>query len=246
MPDPSPWNLTHIPRWARVAYAARSVRRISVLVQGDMAEEFGTRFKMAVEAMEHFARVGSIRPDLEQFETFLRELRNQGVHSKATASGFSLAAVQILPILGKIFRDPDDLSPFDDLQRQLTRAAERHSKAFARIEFKAREFDLLLLGKMAVTEDWDDDTSIPPSFFGSIWPFGPPAEFHERDSRGAEISIELSVPEGMTDSDVLELVKRTVLQADGLHRAYGGHGLRVDVGGVEIEREACVPVGGGS
>jgi hypothetical protein len=44
---------------------------------------------------------------------------------------------------------------------------------------------------------------------------------------GEEIVLEVEVPEGASDADVIAAVVGLADAADGLHRAHGGHGLRV-------------------
>jgi hypothetical protein len=44
---------------------------------------------------------------------------------------------------------------------------------------------------------------------------------------GEEIVLEVEVPEGASDADVIAAVAGLADAADDLHRAHGGHGLRV-------------------
>jgi two-component system response regulator HydG len=54
-----------------------------------------------------------------------------------------------------------------------------------------------------------------------------------------EIVLEIEVPDDATDEDVLEGVRELVDAADQLHRAHGGHGLKVE--SIEVTEEAGIP-----
>ncbi len=103
--------------------------------------------------------------------------------------------------------------------------------------------DYELLRRAAQAESWTDDTPVSPDFFGRLWPEGPPQNWPgpERSSDKDEVAVTIDVPEGVSDDDVLALVAGLVVQADAVHRAYGGHGLEVKEGNVEVDREALLP-----
>jgi uncharacterized protein YegP (UPF0339 family) len=63
----------------------------------------------------------------------------------------------------------------------------------------------------------------------------------DRNPQG-ELVVEIEVPEGVSDQEVLEVVGRLSYEADDLHRALGGHGLKIK--SVEIHQGTTSPVGG--
>jgi hypothetical protein len=80
---------------------------------------------------------------------------------------------------------------------------------------------------------------------GPLWPDGAPKWFARNFGSGTgengELVVEIEVPDGVSDDEVLSAVERISLAADDLHRSLGGHGLRVKR--LEITQEAGVPVG---
>jgi hypothetical protein len=110
-----------------------------------------------------------------------------------------------------------------------------------------RDFDLV--AALATSESWTDDTHVPPEIFGPVWPCDPPRGWPdlgpEPNSENSELVVTIDVPEGMSDAQVLELVAGLAVKADAIHRAYGGHGLEVEEGNVEIDREVVQPTPAG-
>src|ERR1700722_4521866 len=109
---------------------------------------------------------------------------------------------------------------------------------------KAMRFDFELLSRASKSENWTDETPVPSGFFGPLWPFGVPKEFYDEasGSEGKDIIITFDVPDGMDDAEVLRMLEEVILRADSVHRAYGGHGLTVDEGNLEIHRGVTLPV----
>jgi hypothetical protein len=134
---------------------------------------------------------------------------------------------------------------------------------FVRAIKSAMRRDLSVLSAAALRDRWTHDTPVPPDFFGPLWPDGrPPYGWPEPERSGApqvlserpvavpksdnaELVLTIDVPEGIPDEDVLGLVAELVTRADALHRAYGGHGLEVEEGNVEINRETPQPAPAG-
>jgi hypothetical protein len=98
-------------------------------------------------------------------------------------------------------------------------------------------------------------THVPQEFFGPLWPDGEPpgwpaqsgtsregggeAETAQGPRGDDELVLQVQVPEGATDEQVLDFVKQLVDKVDTLDRAYGGHGLQVD--SLEATDDALVP-----
>jgi len=90
---------------------------------------------------------------------------------------------------------------------------------------------------------------------GPLWPDGEPgglAKYANRPAEeksggtsdesggGAELVMEIDVPEGVTDDEVLAVIGRLTLGADRLHRDLGGHGLKVK--SLEVFEGVAAPV----
>jgi hypothetical protein len=100
--------------------------------------------------------------------------------------------------------------------------------------------DFELLRHTAKGEGWTDDTPIPPEFFGPLWAEGTPegCPDAEEDSSQSELVIDIDIAEDSTDEDVSRVVQELVTELDGLHRAYGGRGLKI--ADLEIFQDAPV------
>lgn len=57
----------------------------------------------------------------------------------------------------------------------------------------------------------------------------------------AQLSVEIEVPESVTDEDFLQHVKQVSLLADDVHRSLGGRGLKVER--LEVYDESLIPEG---
>ncbi len=84
---------------------------------------------------------------------------------------------------------------------------------------------------------------MPPEFFGPLWPEGVPEGWPAREqaSEGCELVFEIDMPEGVSEEEVYDGAIELAARADDLHRAYGGHGLKVK--SVEIHDEVPVREG---
>lgn len=81
---------------------------------------------------------------------------------------------------------------------------------------------------------------------GPLWPEGEPAWFTKAQAGDqpcgdAELVVELEIPEGVSDEEVLETILELSLRADDLHRELGGKGLKVER--LEVFDRSPVPTG---
>lgn len=76
---------------------------------------------------------------------------------------------------------------------------------------------------------------------GPLWHVPSEVDSDEEQEVGADLVFEIEVPEDATDEDIKKLVGELALHADGIHRACGGNGLKIDR--LEIDSPALVPVG---
>lgn len=77
---------------------------------------------------------------------------------------------------------------------------------------------------------------------GPLWPDGEPSWFASPQAGGSELIFDIEVPEGATDEDVVRIATELAVQADDLHRALGGRGLKV--ARLEVEQWAMETAGG--
>jgi hypothetical protein len=106
-----------------------------------------------------------------------------------------------------------------------------------------RDFEMIRLA--AEREGWMDDHPVPPEFFGPLWPEGePPGWPAETPVPEDALILHIEIPDGVSEEELLEMVRQTVDRVDDLHRAYGGHGLRIEsiqAQGVASAREGVYP-----
>jgi len=134
----------------------------------------------------------------------------------------------------------------------------------------AMRWDFELLREAARREGWTNEKRVSQEFFGDLWPYGktklsplperpwtilygPPGTgkttiakelvrfYSEGFENKDELNFSVEVPDGASDTEVVEFVKRLAAQADALHRSYGGNGLKVE--SLEVFGEAPVPEG---
>lgn len=239
-----------MPKRARIAFLARCARRISPILDMKRDErKYGRAIRSAKKLVEQLELVAGtadlsfrLRADGKTAKSWWRDIR-EVIKSgedvvplttaiecieRAHAAAYDVSSAGIAQTTGaatiavQIYGD----AVTDDLQR-------------------AQSSDFRLLLVTAKAEQWNDETPVTPEFFGPLWPNGVSSEWigQERTSENCELSITIEIPEGTSDNDVLKYVEELVTKADGLHRAYGGHGLTIDIGNVDIERDAAVPAG---
>jgi len=249
-----------LPPFARVAFAARCVERMFGLVGKRLASDVsiylgdkglkGTHgvkstWKSVLDAVKQCALFGhkpeaglrlaladSIRRALERFskeddKRFREGLRTVGeCLTMAVDAAISFNAKYVCAIAGVA----------------VELAEERSEEAFEKVD-AAQSFDLRLLQSLA--SEWNEDTHVSLALFGPLWPEGRPPEWDwwESDSKEYELIVAVDVPEGISDQEFLELIAALGGQLDSLHRAYGGHGLKIGASDLIIEDKIEVLAG---
>jgi len=121
-------------------------------------------------------------------------------------------------------------------------AVESFGNSVQQMLVEAILWDYGLLGHAALVEGWTDERPVSQQFFGPLWPYGVPADWpREVPSGDAELVIEIHVPDGATDDDVINVVKELADKIDSLDRAYCGRGVKVS--SLEVCEEVSVPEG---
>ncbi len=238
-PDIAPAFFAGLPSRAVVAFAARAARRVLPLFNDgrpDAPIEHRKAVYRAVAAAEKWA-AGIVNVA----ERSVAAEANEAAVARCSDVAFAAAraAHALLAAHGGYA---------SDAAFHASRAAQAALAAITDTE-AAREAryvmvrDVDLLRQSANREIWTEDTSVAPEFFGPVWPEGAPANWpdEEPNSERAELVLTLDVPEGLSEREVRELVVGLATRADALHRAYGGHGLEVEEGNVEVDRAVHQP-----
>jgi hypothetical protein len=235
-------EITTLPQWARVAFAARCARRALPLVKAgwpSAPDEIEQSIDMAITTAELAASDGTGSDSGEaafdlnlEITAALNVARDAG---RAIANDSSRsaadAAIAAAKAAGALQADSVEIAASQTLQAaSLMGARDFAASAICR--------DFHLLREAARREGWTDDTPVPPAFFGPIWPLGTPPGWPvvEESAGDDEIVIDIAVPDEASDEQIEAEVVRIVDLADDLHRAYGGRGLAVK--GIEVFADA--------
>lgn len=222
-------ELSRIPIWARVAFAARCAKRalpLSHPISGVAA---------AIEIAERAAAYAAAAAKAAAF-AYADAARPAAAAAGAKAAAYAYAAAA-RPAAGDAAYAAAQAA---DAAYAAAKAADGAYAADA--AYAAMQRDYELLRETSVSEHWTDDTSVPPEFFGPIWPNGEPegVPVEIEDPAGdSQLVLTIEVPEGVSESELTAKLIDLAQDADSLHRAHGGAGLKVE--DIEIHRDAPVP-----
>ena len=169
---PTEEEIATLPRWARVAFAARCARRVLPLFTHfwpNAPEEHIKEVVDDIKAAEQYARKAA--PAIDFNDAVVAALA-------ARMTKFPLAAV-VARAAARAIQSAKD-GHVDDNAREAAEAAAAAAEAAdaARIPsgicpIIRRDFDHL--ARFVQWQHWTDDTPVPPEVFGPLWPEGPPA-----------------------------------------------------------------------
>ncbi|HET6573981.1 MAG TPA: hypothetical protein VFG68_10295 [Fimbriiglobus sp.] len=165
---PTEEEIATLPRWARVAFAARCARRVLPLLLFDHDHwpgfaKFRSQIEAAVPVAEGSARDGMTREAaalmLAEINTATPGVPTRYVDAFWIASGILWSA------------------RITDTQLEFASGVVRNADRFAEMYFDLtqvirRDFDHL--ARLVQWQHWTDDTPVPPEVFGPLWPEGPP------------------------------------------------------------------------
>lgn len=228
-----------LPRWARVAFAARCARRVQPLfawarsnVEQNVAEEIEFAITLAEWSAANANLADYTCTVLHSVSGFAAEEIYWASIQAATSASRGVGSADSAAIAASSARNA--YLEFRDWFPVWPSGAE-HRAGFA------EDFELLKAGSRIA--EWNDDTPVPPEFFGPLWPRGVPDGWpvKEEASEGNELVLELEIPDGVSDEEMYAKAIALADDADSLHRAYGGNGLKVKT--VEVYDELHVREG---
>jgi hypothetical protein len=177
---PSEEEIEELPRWARVAFAARCARRVLAFWTGwpDASKKALLNTITATEFAERAAKTGYALP--ESVET----AKNASVTAAVAASGSGSPSAEAAAraVARAVEAAADDTAPYTVVPftaRVTAEAAEAAAEAvnlahsYTAIQHIIRR-DFEHLANLADWQNWTDDTPVPPEVFGPLWPEGPP------------------------------------------------------------------------
>lgn len=183
-----------LPKWARVAFAARCAQRVMPVFRSAWREaprEDVTSHKCAVKLVCAAAATAGVDLDeLDQLEHQVRVAANKtydivfpaprfGEHylgeTACWAARVSLEAMEVARLAAKDIDAPGHVRQAFELARET--ASHRNAGLEAEAAMK-HDFDALVA--RANAESWDDDTPVDPDSLGDLWPDGKPSRWPSR------------------------------------------------------------------
>jgi hypothetical protein len=203
---PSEEEVVALPRWARVAFAARCARRTlplyayfrpsakrphvrSVIQAVELAEQSAGRKTALTLAGDDYIRTGSM-------SYWDEDPADKGAHDTSQSAAYAAA----------------DAADNDRPARAffaLNYAAGAARSITSLIPFIRRDFDHL--ASLAEWQQWTDDTPVPPEVFGPLWPEGPPkgwppiTDVPQRADLAIEAFARDRATEQMIEDDIVNL-----------------------------------------
>ena len=228
---PTKEEIAALPKWARVAFAARCARRVVPLCR---AGGYGGS-KETVKAVAH--TVALAEQSAAAAAAASDAVANPNPPSRAIAAahaadparngervayepGFAAAAAAYAAYAAAH-------APYATHAADAAALAGRAAVILGTTQ-EALAKDLLHLGDRARSEAWTDDTPVPPWVFGPMWPDGVPDGWPEADPDD-RLVITVEAPPGATAEQVADLRTRLYESANQLVLAHGGPGLTLDL-----------------
>jgi hypothetical protein len=175
---PAERDLRTIPRWARVALAARTLRRVQplLLVSWPKAtKKFQQSIEWAIAEGESAATQGTATPDLQDAGMAALEVRSDAPMDAPTANYLANAAAHVShsgqqlrsSVMAQAALEQAHLAVyfFDEIPD--ASSAEQST-------LEAIWNDFQRLKEASKREKWTDLTGVAPAFFGPMWPNGLP------------------------------------------------------------------------
>lgn len=215
---PTEEEIAKLPRWARVAFAARCAIRVFPLYsaywpEGRVHQELEAR---TLRECEESAREAKLQYTKRvAFGTVF-----QGMHPLSSVA--STAVADAFGVLLASGGDPTDvLRTVKNIQTGLATAIDL--TAFIR-----RDFDQLF--RSSVSSDWTADSPVPPEVFGPLWPEGPPKGWpvEPNASKHADIALEVVNRDGLDERVIEDEVVNLFNAMNRFHIARGGRPLTLE------------------
>ncbi len=209
---PTEEEIAQLPRWARVAFAARCARRVLPLFQHqwpDAPKEHVLGVKRAVDTTEQSATGATA-----------------AVYAEVAYADSVYAAIDAAAdTANAAFDEATDAATTDAVSFAVDTAAHTFD-AVGRWVIPIVRQDCEQVLNQNRLRHWTDATPVPPSVFGPLWPEGPPQDWPELP-KPTLLKLTVQVPDGMDDAAVCEKLKTLTAALGRLNIAGGGHGLKL-------------------
>lgn len=179
---PSQVEIANVPRWARVAFAARCARRVQPLFVAawpDAPEKHIQAIDLAITIAEQSAADAAAADD----DAAAAAAADAAEEATATDTAFAAAADEAARAAAAAALAAADEA--DDAAESAAAAADAAVGAAVRLlkvslyPLIRRDFDTLLTA--ALSNEWDENTPVPEEVFGPMWPDGSPLNWPRTD-----------------------------------------------------------------
>jgi hypothetical protein len=254
---PSQEDLREVPRWARVAFAARCARRVQPLFQAAWPDAPGEY----VEAVDRAIRVAEgsaawARADAHADEGAAGaagEAAAKGVGPAFAAGSAASAAARASAAAADHFcsADIDHLTPYlapVSLDAACAAGASASDNAGEAVRgtaaenntIRAMRMDFEKLRAAAEKERWTDETPVPREFFGPVWPECEPPGWPstaarpmrqktaQPASKEERLVVQASVHVPVDDEMLVDGITELYQALNRYHILCGGTGLTID------------------
>lgn len=218
---PTEEEVAELPRWARVAFAARCARRVHLKFEESwpiLTSDQLNAVAGAVRLAELFATLAQTR--LRSAEDAAADSLTVSSHSDLTNEARAAGQAASMAALTACYFEATTVV-----------AVAEHaldSGGAAMVRWIRYDFDSL--AALAGAQHWDDDTPVPPEFFGPLWPEGtPPGWPSDPDTpRQTELEMEIVAGERAIDRIVGDEVVNLFNAINRYHVARGERPLSLE------------------
>lgn len=208
---PREQEVAKLPRWARVAFAARCARRVLPLFTSgfDGYQDALNTVHRAVCLAEISASEGRAHPEAANYAEAARDIYRKVGFDAGITQEHHFVAVLAARAARLVNEQVPVIEAWKDAQIPLI------YRDYAVLRCLADEFV------------WTDETPVPPTVFGPLWPDGMPTGWPADENANREIELTIDLPDNASDADVKRYVELLVSKADDVYRAGGGNGLKI-------------------
>lgn len=242
---PTKGEIQQLPRWARVAFAARCARRVLPLfdmgwpnAHAGQAEALDSAITLGEQSAATATNAVANYGNAVDISNAAHAVGRHAAQASAKGSARDVARAAANAAAAVANAGADSAGSNAAFAATYSRAAAaasavgNHSSAAAATI--RRDFNLLLAAMEQL--NWTDDTPVPPEFFGPLWPEGVPEGWPRPETDGSPddcplcLKLEIAVPAGMSEADskAFDAKVRDLLAAmSGFDAAMGGNGLKI-------------------
>lgn len=229
---PTEDEIAKLPRWARVAFAARCARRVVPLFERYSWPQPRTEMHLLKSAVWE-AEEGNGFTKAEALLNALELIHGGTLQTATTAHSPALNALHVVSCVSFALqlRDADASVPLSEHVKFTFEAGDSAARAgddIGVVPVIRSDFDHL--AKLAEWQHWTDDTPVPPEVFGPLWPEGPPKGWPEATEAPprAELALELFPRERVTTQMIRDEVLNLFNAMNRYHIARSGVRLTLD------------------